>query len=247
MKSILTKVKSINEVRSALDASPVVILERGKREISEIQEIASSVEGSIENGIFGKIRDLKVEKTLNNSVGSSSEPHPPHTDGCYIENPPPYIILQCVEPDLKNGGIGLFWDLGSLLEHMPEKYKRALIETPMTYARKREDGVTVDQHQGFILQEEYSPYGQLAIRWRYDERLRPAPDPGLSKQEVKLFQDAVTHVINFFQTGPTLRVPYHQGDIVIASNRCLTHGRTRILDHRRLFRRAWLRPIAYAS
>ena len=235
----LIRIDNIIKTHQALANALIVIIENGKGHIEEIDALANvlSQNGLLDKRVFNSVRTLKPQKTKNNSVGSSDEPHPPHTDGCYIKNPSSHIILQCVTPDQKKGGEGLFWTLDNYLGFISSEHYKVLLETPVTYSRLREDGSTVDEYEGPILTETNN---KVAIRWRYDQRLRPKLKTPICSDKQRLFEEAIAYTINYFQTEAPIRVPYKKGDIIIASNRYLVHGRTRILDQNRTMHRAWL-------
>lgn len=237
---MIARIHDLKKVKQAIKDFPIVIFENGNGTEKEVYDLLEAINGEISNKVFNPLRVLKVENTINQSVGASGAAHPPHTDACYRANPPSHIILQCVEPDKKQGGLGLFWSLGNLFKYLPSEYANALQTYPIEYARLREDGHSIDKHTGYILNKKESNYGDIAIRWRYDQQLRPKLQMEASSTQMETFTKAITYCMNYFQTEPPTITHYKKGDILIASNEYLTHGRTRILDSTRMMRRAWL-------
>jgi Taurine catabolism dioxygenase TauD, TfdA family len=238
MERLIRRVENKKNILFALENYDVVIY-NGNGSIQDVKDIIEAVRGKSDNSIFGEIRDLKKSDTLNSSVGASSEPHPPHTDGCYTHETPSHIMLQSVIEDCCGGGQGLYWDLTNLYDYIPDRFYGFLKEFPVTYNREREDGVSIDSYTGTIFsQAHYDEKPKL--RWRNDCQVWPLPSFELSKSEEKEFDKAIRWVSNYFQTEIPSVVSYRRNDIVIASNQYVTHGRKKILDPNRHMRRIWL-------
>jgi alpha-ketoglutarate-dependent taurine dioxygenase len=238
MERSIIRVESKKNILLALENHNVVLY-NGNGSIQDVIDITEAVRGKSKNSIHGEVRDLKKSNPLSSSVGASFEPHPPHTDGCYTQDTPSYIMLQSVIEDCCGGGLGLYWALKNFYTYIPNKFYGFLKEFPVKYSRKREYGESVDSFTGSIIsQTHYDEKPKL--RWRFDCQVRPLPSFELSKSEQKEFDEAITWVINYFHTEIPTVVPYRRNDIVIASNQYITHGRTRILDPNRHMRRIWL-------
>jgi alpha-ketoglutarate-dependent taurine dioxygenase len=224
MNKLIKKIDSLSQLRDNLEKKPVVILQNGDGNIQHIYDVVNFLNG---------------EKTLNGSVGASDSFHPPHTDSVYVTKTPAHILLQCVVPDKNGGGLGLYWDIDLLLKYVPEKYLTVLTDFPIKYERLREDGQTIDKYEGYILKKEVDSE-KYAIKWRYDHTVRPQLNTISSNKENVLFEETIAWVNNFLQTQLPEKVTYKCGDIVICSNMYVLHGRTKILDTNRVFRRCWL-------
>jgi alpha-ketoglutarate-dependent taurine dioxygenase len=237
MKKFLFRANSLNELAEAAQDYQVLIY-NSTPDIEGIEEVANLLGGAFDNPTFGKIRELKVNnQTLNSSVGSSNNAHPPHTDGVYSSTLIPSVMLQCVQPDTKGGGKGLFWNLTELFDHIPTKYRDFFSENIFCYSRLREDGATYDKYEGPIF---FEHHGNPSFRWRYDLQVRPRLHGEVSKEKNKIFHDSVTWMLTFLLENPPEIYIYQQGDIVVCDNIHTVHGRTKILSPERFFRRVWL-------
>lgn len=238
MKKIIHKAYSLNELRDSFHEYPVVIY-NCQPEKECFDEIANLFGGAFDSPTFGKVRELVVNNnTLNSSVGSSDSAHPPHTDGAYSQTLIPSFMLQCVCPDIKGGGKGLFWNVEDLFNDIPSAYRDFFSGGDFYYSRLREDGKTYDKYEGPIF---FEHDGKPSFRWRYDLQVRPRMYGEPTKERNRLFHDAVTWMLTHLLENPPEIHTYSVGDVVICDNIHMVHGRTKIISPDRFFRRAWFK------
>ena len=239
-EGVIREVTKLKNILPAFKDYPIVLYSGGTSE-KILKKVADLWGGAKDNPTFADIRDIKPQSsTLNQSIALSQKAHPPHTDGTFSNQLLTVFMLQCVSPDIKGGGQGIFWNVNHMIDVMPKDIKDFLYTTKVCYSRVQEDGLTHDTYTGYML---FDYLGKPSIRWRFDSVIAPQLLSNASKKQQKDLLGCIAWVTNYFATQPPLEISYVAGDIVICNNLQVFHGRRSLKGNSRHFRRAWLTLI----
>ncbi len=184
------------------------------------------------------VRPKKAEHAYERSPAHTSGDFLPHTDGAYLDgfavingkvvrvNPPSFLILQCIRP-AEQGGVSFLVDTQEIFERLwveePEHAKIVIQPRSVSYCA----GVDFSAHCPLFeqLSEE---------RWRV--RLRP----DIMYIEPWAYS-SVQYVVHNYLFNPKFR-KFHrltEGQILIADNYRVLHGRDAIMSDR-LLNKTWV-------
>ena len=176
-------------------------------------------------GLFGKpikyfgqplIRDIKPEKgAASSNISGHIDEYPLHTDKSFAHDPPPYFILQCVQPDRGGHGTSIVSDAREAYALIDPSDRRVLREVPLSI--KLPDHIPGSDHfQAYIVT---GKVGQEKFRFRYDEMVSQVTTPEL-REAMKRFYQALLDV-----KKERLLKPH---DAAIIDNFRVLHTRTRL-------------------
>ncbi|AFT99438.1 TauD/TfdA dioxygenase family protein [Nocardia brasiliensis] len=180
---------------------------------------------------FGTILDLVVQENPQNYLFDSGDV-PFHWDGAWSERAPRFFLFQCVQGCAPGaGGETVFCDSTQVYREAPEELRELWARTSVTYRTDRlaHYGGTMTQP----LLDTHPTTGETTIR--YAEPLDPARyrNPLFLTVEGLGADDAVQVMDDLRDRLHDPRYCYDHawqtGDIVVAENHALLHGRNRFL------------------
>lgn len=220
---------NVEMLRTLFQTEHLVLL-RGFRTFSEADDFAAYCErwGEISVWPFGKVLELIERENPQDHIFDNNYV-PLHWDGMYRPKVPEYQIFHCVSAPLQGqGGRTTFSNTMLALEHAPSDSKDLWNKVTGVYQRKMEfyDSKTISP---IITQHPYKGYSVI----RYNEppsdekgRFVNPPDLeflGISHEEREAFHRSLKEALysprNFYAHE------WQSGDIVIADNFSLLHGR----------------------
>jgi alpha-ketoglutarate-dependent taurine dioxygenase/4-hydroxybenzoate polyprenyltransferase len=180
--------------------------------------------------VFGAINDLKVKQDAENYIFTDHEV-PMHWDGAFVGTIPHIILFQCiVAPRKEDMGGTTFCDTEGLLENQSKQTIQQWSQIEITYTTQK-----IVHYGGKISQQLIAPHEVEKERkvMRYAE---PVDDLNPVKLEIRNLTSQTDEV--FVQTmKEQLYHPDHlythrweAGDIVLADNHVLLHGREAFLN-----------------
>lgn len=169
---------------------------------------------------FGKVMDLKEDDQASNYL-FSNEKVPYHWDGAFHECPKA-LVFHCIKAS-KEGGGTFFCDTASLLNDMDQELKVKLESSKLKYITSK-----LAHYGGELVQSlvETHPYNGSKIL-RYGERVNTQKNPvqrkiysgTLSEEDLSLLDQSL------YEPRYQLTHDWQDGDILIADNSALLHGR----------------------
>jgi alpha-ketoglutarate-dependent taurine dioxygenase len=175
---------------------------------------------------FGAVNDLRVDPETRNYLYTNREV-PFHWDGAFLPRSPHYIFFHCdAAPDAHAGGETLFCDTVRLLAHAPLELWEHIV---ITYTTEK-----IVHYGGTFSSPLLTTHPTLGFRvLRYAE---PVADlnpvqltiAGISEEQQPAFIDDMHRRLNDDTCCHAYR--WESGDVVIADNFALLHGRRAFLD-----------------
>lgn len=180
--------------------------------------------------VFGAINDLKVKPDAENYIFTDHEV-PMHWDGAFVGTIPHIILFQCiVAPKKEDMGGTTFCDTERLLENQSQQTIQQWSQIEITYTTQK-----IVHYGGKISQQLIAPHEVEKERkvMRYAE---PVDDlnpvrleiKNLTAQTDKTFVQAMKEQLYHPDHLYTHR--WEEGDIVLADNHVLLHGREAFLN-----------------
>ena len=173
---------------------------------------------------FGAVNNLRVDPDTKNYL-YTNRAVPFHWDGAFLPCSPHYIFFHCdVAPDSESGGETLFCDTVRLLDNTPLHIQKLWNDLVITYSTEK-----IVHYGGTFSSPLLASHPTLGIRVvRYAE---PVDDlnpvqlniAGISKNEQPAFLEDMRHRLN--DENCCLAYQWESGDIVMADNFALLHGR----------------------
>ena len=173
---------------------------------------------------FGAVNNLRVDPDSKNYL-YTNRAVPFHWDGAFLPCSPHYIFFHCdVAPDSESGGETLFCDTVRLLDNTPLHIQKLWNDVVITYSTEK-----IVHYGGTFSSPLLASHPTLGIRVvRYAE---PVDDlnpvqlniAGISKNEQPAFLEDMRHRLN--DENCCLAYQWESGDIVMADNFALLHGR----------------------
>jgi gamma-butyrobetaine dioxygenase len=190
------------------------IIERFARKIGPIQE-----------SNFGRVLDLRVDKTKR-SVAHRTVALKAHTDEPYRASPPGILMFHCIETDLSGGGASIFVDGFEIAEQLraedPEGF-RSLTRNRQPFRRFFKNDVDLLAEFPIVSVDEF---GNI-IGVRINDRV--AAPLSVPEKEVECFYRGLKRLLQLAESEErTLYRILHPGDIAIFDNHRILHGRTEL-------------------
>jgi alpha-ketoglutarate-dependent taurine dioxygenase len=183
--------------------------------------------GEILTWDFGEVLDLVVHETPKNYLFTPGVV-PYHWDGAFARAEPNYMIFQCVQaPEAGSGGQTVFCDTTKVCRRTDDARLEQWRRQPITYQTEK-----VEHYGGHVTQPLVSTHPKTgAARIRYAEPLAPEDylNPlfidveGVDEEGQERLVDELREVLY----APEVCYPHewHDGDIVVADNFAVLHGR----------------------
>ena len=118
------------------------------------------------------VRVITYTPSVTDSTALSLDRLAPHTDGAFLDQPPPRFALSCIRTDDRGEGASTFIPVDVIVDSAPgwvvESLARASFRFLKTY-----DGDLTDSYVGPVLTTDHD--GARRIRWRADHLYRPEP------------------------------------------------------------------------
>lgn len=173
---------------------------------------------------FGAVNNLRVDPDTKNYL-YTNRAVPFHWDGAFLPRSPHYIFFHCdVAPDPELGGETLFCDTVRLLDHAPLDLQKLWAKVVITYTTEK-----IVHYGGTFSSPLLASHPTLDVRvLRYAE---PVEDlnpvqlniAGISEDEQPAFLEDMNRRLN--DEACCHAYQWESGDIVIADNFALLHGR----------------------
>lgn len=213
---------------TTLSAKVLVLRGYGLLDVPELERYCEAA-GELMRWEFGTILDLVVQDDPKNYLFDSGDV-PFHWDGAWSERAPRFFLFQCVQGcDPGSGGETVFSDATSVYRDAPPALRDLWARTTVTY---RTDHLA---HYGGTMSHpvlaEHPTTGETTIR--YAEPLDPAQyrNPLFLTVEGPSSEEAVQVMAELSERLHDPRYCYEHawrtGDIVVAENHALLHGRNR--------------------
>lgn len=186
---------------------------------------------------FGRIEDLRTDNTTNlntDQLGYTDAPIGLHTDQPFLEHPPRYQLLQCIQR-ADEGGVNLLADARAAFRHLESIDAHAadvLATTPVTISRKQQNFtrelvtplVARRDDDNFLVRSSYFTYAPHALPFARTLDFYRAHD-----RFIRLLRD-----------------PEHQYRVLLAPGDWLLYDNHRTLHARTGFTGArWLRGVYF--
>ena len=180
--------------------------------------------GEILEWEFGAVNDLRVDPDAKNYL-YTNRAVPFHWDGAFLPRSPHYIFFHCdVAADRQSGGETLFCDTVRLLGHAPDELRKLWDEVVITYTTEK-----IVHYGGTFSSPMAGLHPTLGIRVvRYAEPVNDLNPvqlsiSGISKEDQPAFIADMHSRLN--DESCCHAYQWESGDIVIADNFALLHGR----------------------
>lgn len=188
---------------------------------------------------FGRIEDLRTDNTTNQNtdqLGYTDYPVRLHTDQPFLENPPQYQLLQCMQP-AEEGGENYLVDALAAANYLKATDAHAfklLTTVPVAFHRKQKNFESLKSAP--ILQ--FDEAGNFVVRYSYFT-MAPYKLPFAEMEEWYRAYNAFADVTN--KPAHQYHVPLKQGDFVMYNNHQMLHARHGFKGAR------WMRGIYFDS
>ncbi len=173
---------------------------------------------------FGPVMDLEPSEDAKNYL-FSREAVPFHWDGAFHKTPS-YLVFNCIEPPAPgSGGETIFCDTERVYLHTPEKVRRVLSKISLTYRTEKK------AHYGgeftTRLVDKHPHRGNPILRFAEEVKTKLNPVTmevaGVEPREAFEMIDYLTTRI--YQSAFCLEHHWKRGDLLLADNHGLIHGR----------------------
>ena len=178
---------------------------------------------------FGAVNDLRVDPETKNYL-YTNRAVPFHWDGAFLPGSPHYIFFHCdAAPDAEAGGETLFCDTVRLLDHAPHELQKVWEQVVVTYTTEK-----IVHYGGTFsspLQTAHPTLGFRVLRYAEPvEDLNPVQltIAGISEDRQPGFIADMHRRLNNDSCCYAFR--WESGDVVIADNFALLHGRRAFAD-----------------
>ncbi|HEY3039283.1 MAG TPA: TauD/TfdA family dioxygenase [Pyrinomonadaceae bacterium] len=223
---------SVPSVTQWIDDHRVLIL-RGFAPLpgTELPEFARRL-GEILEWEFGAVNDLRVRPDARNYLYTNREV-PFHWDGAFVGRVPHYILFHCdLAAATYNGGETIFCDTIRLLERAPVERRELWEQIAITYTTEK-----IVHYGGSFTSPMISSHplnGEKVLRFA-----EPVVDlnpvqleiKGVPREAQAAFLEDMHERLN--ADDVCYRHEWHEGDVVIADNYVLLHGRRAFAENAR--------------
>lgn len=220
---------NVNELRQLIWRERLIVL-RGFRTFTDANELSSYCElfGEISVWPFGKVLEL-VERNNPEDHIFDNNYVPMHWDGMYRQQVPEFQIFHCVKaPDPGQGGRTTFSNTVSALENTPSKTKdlwkkvTGIYERTMEFYNSKTVSPIIDSHplRGYSVIRYNEPPSEGFGVFVNPPTLEFT---GISSDEVNEFHTTLRNAL--YAPEHFYAHEWQEGDIVIADNFSLLHGR----------------------
>lgn len=225
----------VEQLRSLFWQEQLLVL-RGFKSLANAEEFVNYAEqwGEISVWPFGKVLELVEQDNPQDHIFDNHY-IPMHWDGMYRPQVPEYQMFHCVKAPLpEQGGSTTFSNTLLALKNATSSERALWEKVTGRYKRKMEfyDSTTVSP---VVTKHPYKEFSVI----RYNEPPRDDKKPflnppgleftGLSERELEDFHQSLQQALyapaNFYAHS------WQAGDIVIADNFCLLHGRQAYVSH----------------
>lgn len=228
-KDVLVEQLNIEELKMLFKEHQLIVL-RNFKSFSKASELSEYCErwGEVSVWPFGKVLELKEQDNPQDHIFDSSYV-PLHWDGMYREQVPEYQIFQCIEAPLSgNGGRTTFSNTALALKNISSKQRELWSKVIGTYKRKMEfyNSRIISP---IITKHPFRDYPVI----RYNEfptqekgKFINPPDLEFQGLTACEFEDFHTDLLNSLYAPEVFYAhEWESGDVVIADNFTLLHGR----------------------
>ena len=180
--------------------------------------------GSIQEWDFGAVNDLRVKADTQNYLYTNHDV-PFHWDGAFVSRAPHYIIFHCdLAPTARSGGETLFCDTTRLLAHASTEVRQLWEQIVITYTTEK-----IVHYGGTFtspMMTRHPLNGRPVLRYA-----EPVADLNPVQLKIRGLNDIAQHefIDDMRQRLNDERCCYSHawatGDLVIADNYTLLHGR----------------------
>jgi len=214
-------VTDIDELVSFVAAHPrdlVVLREATPASRERLRDHALRFGSIVEARGFGELRTVRHDPTVTTSTALSLGALAFHTDGSFLERPPPRFMMSCIRADQGGGGVSTFYPLDDLLAALPGWAVDALRTADYLFPQGY-DGDTGSSWTAPVLT---GAAGDARIRWRSDHLFRP---PVVRGRGVRA-DEAAEWLHEHLAAGGTLTYALRPGETIVVPNEMMLHGRT---------------------
>ena len=214
----------INLLKKLIGENRVVVL-RGftSLDVDKLPEYCEQL-GEILEWNFGAVNNLRVQADAKNYLYTNREV-PFHWDGAFVGRIPHYIFFQCnIAPSKESGGETLFCDTTLLLEYASDESKELWDKVEITYTTEK-----IVHYGGTFTSRMIAPHpftDERVLRFAepvYDLNPVYLEIKGVAKESQKDFLEDMNRRLN--DERVCYAHSWMNGDIVIADNHTLLHGR----------------------
>lgn len=235
-KSLVSHQPNLDAAIHAAQTGVPVVIYNHPPNLEILRILCQSLGSTHQNSVFPEVREIKADPNSTKSIALSYGEHPPHTDGTFEKNPPPFFILQFVETDRLGGGTSTFWSVQDLLAQMPADYQNVLWHTPVQFQRLDDNGGKAGTIAPML---SYRSPNQISLRYRNDHQVYPQVVSPQS--DLTLFNQALDWMKTYLAETEPVKYQAQAGDVIIINNDAVFHGRTALSPQsRRLVRRVWI-------
>jgi len=160
------------------------------------------------------IVSISIQPGYPDYLGTSNKPHPLHTDGSFLKNPPKIMVLQCEIADLDGGFTNLI-SCKAIYQYLKRYNPKGLelLFSPDVFTIKRDN----ESATRAIFE---SQNGRVSMAFRTND--------GQAKVSViEGVQDVMNSILSFISNADNqLTFKLEKGQILITDNLSILHGRT---------------------
>jgi hypothetical protein len=179
------------------------------------------------------IRSVRHIPEITNSTALSLERLAPHTDGAFLDSPPPHVALSCSAVDDGGAGASTLFHVDAIAEAAPEWVLDALLGADYRFLQTYDRDLTA--FTGPVLRVD--EHDRLRIRWRGDHLYLPEVVDARGTRA----DQAVRWLYEFLGESDPFVHLLATGELIVVPNDRIVHGRTALSpDSRRELLRAWI-------
>lgn len=203
-----------------------------------LQELVADLSSTVVAAHEVDVRVITHVPEISDSTALSLDALAPHTDGTFLEQPPPRFVLSCSDSDHGGAGASTLIDVDALVAAAPEWVVETLSTTHYRFL-KTYDGDLTDSYITSVLTRRAD--GAWLIRWRADHLNRPAQPLSDSVERHPLADEAIAWVVDHLPTVEPVERTLVRGELMLIPNGRYLHGRTALSpSSRRRLLRAWV-------
>lgn len=184
----------------------------------EIAQAIGSIETGIDMQLIGSlVMDLYYDpikiKTNQRPAYYTSDAFPVHTDLSYVDLPPRFILMHCIQPASDGEGITLLANCALAFKKLPEHFQNILTQPIFYFSYPPNCPMGTSQALAVC------NYRNNKEIWRF--RMDSMSCEKDTFQAVQFFQKALEEVAS--------KLTLRKGDLLIIDNHRIAHGRTAFL------------------
>ncbi|MGH3607616.1 MAG: TauD/TfdA family dioxygenase [Pseudonocardiaceae bacterium] len=180
------------------------------------------------------VRTVTHTPSITDSTALSLHRLALHTDGAFLAEPPPRVLLSCTRTDDGGKGASTFIPVDFIVDQAPDWVLDGLERASFRFL-KTYDGDLTDSYVGPVLTT--AENDTRRIRWRADQLHRPEVVDAAGTRAA----DAASWLHELVETCEPFRHVLRVGELVVVPNGRVVHGRAALCDaSRRELLRAWI-------